>query len=226
MGKWICIFWWWQHAVSLQRSTSTITVNMPYKFDKELCELILQIRGIWKDLLSMQLELFGSFPSAAPDPLIDYLEINCILQANEIQHDLLDLRLAIMLEKNLSSLIYSHNVIWPNHYVNLILLWKFFCPCSHQQFWLWPPFPSSLSIHSWTTKSLWICRQCHWAWNIVHSPSPTLSITCTFSITGLHHLMPGASSEEETGGNTWGIFSSWNWRGHRGISPPYWLQMG
>ena len=95
---------------------------MPYEFKKELHELIVEIRGIQKDLLSMQLELFGSFPSSAPVPLINYLVINCILQANEIQHDLLDLRLAVMLTKDLSSLVQPRNVTWPNHYVCLILL--------------------------------------------------------------------------------------------------------
>ena len=95
---------------------------MPYKFNEELHELIVEIRGIWKDLLFMQLELFDSFPSAASVPLIDYLAINCILQANKIQHDLLDLRLAIMLEKDLSSLIHPHNVIRSGYYVHLVLL--------------------------------------------------------------------------------------------------------
>ena len=95
---------------------------MPYKFNEELCELIVEIRGIWKDLLSMQLELFGSFPSATLVPLINYLVIDCILQANKIQHDLLDLRLAIILEKDLSSLICSYNITWPGYYVHLILL--------------------------------------------------------------------------------------------------------
>ena len=124
----ISIFWWWWHAVNLQGLTSTITVNMPYEFDKELWELIVEIRGIWKDLLSMQLELFGSFPSTTSVPLINYLVINCILQANKIQHDLLDLRLEIMLEKDLSSLIHPHNVTWPGYYVHLILLWSLSCP--------------------------------------------------------------------------------------------------
>ena len=95
---------------------------MPYEFDEELCKLIVEIRGIQKDLLSMQLELFGFYPSAVPVPLIDYLAMDCILQANEIQHNLLDLRLAIMMEKDLSSLIYPHNVTWPGYYVHLILL--------------------------------------------------------------------------------------------------------
>ena len=95
---------------------------MPYEFDKELRELIVEIRGIWKDLLSIQLELFGSFPSTAPVPSIDYLVINCILQGNKIQHNLLDLRLAIMLEKELFSFICLHNVTWPGYYVHLILL--------------------------------------------------------------------------------------------------------
>ena len=57
---------------------------MPYEFDEELRELVVEIRGIWKDLLSLQLELFGSLPSATPIPSINYLAINCILQANEI----------------------------------------------------------------------------------------------------------------------------------------------
>ena len=68
MGKWIGILWWWQHAVNLQRLTSTIIVNMPYEFDEELCQLIVEIRGIWNDLLSMQLKLFGSHPSVAVVP--------------------------------------------------------------------------------------------------------------------------------------------------------------
>ena len=96
---------------------------MPYKFNEELCQLTVEIRGIRKDLLSMQLKLFGSYPSVVPVPSIDHLEMDCILQANEIQHDLLDLRLAIMMEKDLSSLIYLHNVTWPGYYVHLILLW-------------------------------------------------------------------------------------------------------
>ena len=79
---------------------------MLYKFDKELCLLIVEIRGIRKDLLSMQLELFRSYPSVAAVPSINYLVMDCILQANEIQHDLLDLRLAIMMERDLSSLIH------------------------------------------------------------------------------------------------------------------------
>ena len=98
---------------------------MPYKFDKELRELIVEIRGSQKDLfLTLQLELFESFPSSAPFPSIDYLEIDCILQANKIQHDLLDLRLAILLEKDLSSLVQPPNITWPNHYVSLLLLWN------------------------------------------------------------------------------------------------------
>ena len=64
---------------------------MPYKFNEELHQLIVEIRGIQKDLLSMQLELFRSYPSVAAVPLIDYLAMDCILQANEIQHNLLDL---------------------------------------------------------------------------------------------------------------------------------------
>ena len=95
---------------------------MPYELNEELQELIVEIRGIQKDLLSMQLELFSSFPSATPVPLIDYLAIDCILQANKIQHDLLDLRLAIILEKDLFSLIFPHNITWPGYYVHLILL--------------------------------------------------------------------------------------------------------
>ena len=61
---------------------------MPYKFNKELCQLIVEIRGIQKDFLSMQLELFRSYPSVAAVPSINYLAMNCILQANKIQHDL------------------------------------------------------------------------------------------------------------------------------------------
>ena len=78
---------------------------MPYEFNKELRKLIVEIKGIQKDLLSLKLEPFGCFPSLAPFPLIDYLAIICILQANEIQHDFLDLWLAILLEKDLSSLV-------------------------------------------------------------------------------------------------------------------------
>ena len=95
---------------------------MPYKFDKELRQLIVEIRGIQKDLLSIQLELFGSYPSVVAVPSINYLVMDCILQANEIQHDLLDLRLAIMMERDLSSLTHPHNVTWPGYYVHLILL--------------------------------------------------------------------------------------------------------
>ena len=83
---------------------------MPYKFNEELHQLIMEIRGIQKNLLSMQLELFRSYPSVAPVPSINYLAMDCILQANKIQHELLDLRLAIiMMEKDLSSLIHPHN---------------------------------------------------------------------------------------------------------------------
>ena len=89
---------------------------MPYKFDEEPCQLIMEIRGIQKDLLSMQLKLFGSYPSVAPVPSIDYLVMDCILQANEIQHNLLDLRLAIMMEQDLSSLIHPYNATWPGYY--------------------------------------------------------------------------------------------------------------
>ena len=85
---------------------------MPYEFDEELQELIVYIRGIWKDLLFFQLELFGLFPSSAPFPLINYLGINCILQANKIQHDLLDLRLDILLEKR--SIL---TCLTPQHYL-------------------------------------------------------------------------------------------------------------
>ena len=95
---------------------------MPYKFNEELHQLIVEIRGIRKNLLSMQLGLFGSYPSVAAVPSIDYLAMDCILQANEIQHDLLDLRLAIMMEKDLSSLIHPHNITWPGYYVHLVLL--------------------------------------------------------------------------------------------------------
>ena len=179
---------------------------MPYKFDEELWELIVEIRGIWKNLLSMQLELFGSFPSAAPAPLINYLAIDCILQANEIQHDLLDLRLANMLEKDLSSLICPHNVTWPNYYVHLILLWRFSCPYSHQQLWLWPPFSSSLFIHSWTTQPLWMRWWCHQTWDIIHSPSITVLMTHTLPITRPHYSIPGASSLERTRRNKQGVF--------------------
>ena len=70
----------------------------------------------------MQLELFGSYPSVVAVPLIGYLAMDCILQANKIQHDLLDLRLAIMMGRDLSSFIYPHNVTWPGYYVHLILL--------------------------------------------------------------------------------------------------------
>ena len=70
----------------------------------------------------MQLGLFRSYPSVVAVPLIDYLAMDCILQANEIQHDLLDLRLAIMMEKDLSSLIHPHNITWPGYYVHLVLL--------------------------------------------------------------------------------------------------------
>ena len=95
---------------------------MPYEFDEELHQLIVEIRGIRKDLLSMQLELFRSHPSVAVVPSINYLAMDCILQANKIQHDLSDLRLAIMMERNLSSLIYPHNITWPGYDVHLILL--------------------------------------------------------------------------------------------------------
>ena len=101
---------------------------MPYEFDKELCQLIVEIRGIWKDLLSMQLKLFRSYPSVAAVPSIDYLVMDCILQANEIWHDLLDSRLAIMMERDLFSLIHPHNITWPGYYVHLILLWCLSCP--------------------------------------------------------------------------------------------------
>ena len=101
---------------------------MPYESDEELCQLIVEIRGIWKDLLFMQLELFGSYPSVAAVPSIDYLAMGCILQENEIQHDLLDLRLAIMMERDLSSLIYPYNVTWLGYYVHLILPSYLSCP--------------------------------------------------------------------------------------------------
>ena len=70
----------------------------------------------------MQLKLFRSYPLVAAVPLINYLAMDCILQANEIQHDLLDLRLAIMMERDFSSLIHPHNITWPSYYVHLILL--------------------------------------------------------------------------------------------------------
>ena len=66
---------------------------MPYKFNEELHQLIVEISRIRKDLLSMQLKLFGSYPSVTAVPSIDYLVMDCILQANKIQHNLLDLRL-------------------------------------------------------------------------------------------------------------------------------------
>ena len=226
MGKWISIFWWWWHVVNLQRLTSTITVEMPYKFDEELWELIVEIRGIWKDLLSMQLELFGSFPSATPVSLIDYLAINCILQANKIQHDLLDLRLAIILEKDLSFLIHPHNVTWPNHYVHLILLQSLLYPYSYWQLRLWSPCSSFLFITSQTAKSLWMCRWCHQTQDIGYSPSPTLLINHTFSIFRSYHSTPGASSSKGTGRTTQSIFCIRNQRSHQSIGSPYCSKAG
>ena len=196
---------------------------MPYK---ELQELIVEIRGIWKDLLSMQLELFGPFPSAAPVPSIDHLVIDCILQANKLQHNLLDVRLAIMLKKDLSSLIHPHNITWPNHYVHLILLWSLSCPYSYWWLQLWSSCSSFLFITSWTAKSLWMHGQHHWTQDIGHSPSTALSTNCTFSIFGLYHPTPGASSSKGTRRVTQGVSHFGSWKGHRGTGSPHCSKKG
>ena len=145
----------------------------------------------------MQLGLFRSYPSVVAVPLIDYLAMDCILQANEIQHDLLDLRLAIMMEKDLSSLIHPHNITWPGYYVHLVLLWCLSCPLFYWSSWLWPTQPTSFSFPTWITKSLWICRHCDRAWDLSHPPSPTVPANHPLSSIRLNHSTSGASCTKE-----------------------------
>jgi hypothetical protein len=75
---------------------------MPYEFDWEIRDLIVEIRGLRKDLLKLEL---GFLEGERFTHMVDYLATDCILQANEIQHELLDIRLALLFEEDLSRLI-------------------------------------------------------------------------------------------------------------------------
>ena len=74
---------------------------MPYEFDWEIRQIILEVQRISFVLLDLHLELYGSHTHTS----LDLLVIDCIIQTHNILNKILDIRLALLLEENLSSAI-------------------------------------------------------------------------------------------------------------------------
>ena len=67
---------------------------MPYEFDWEFQELIMEIRGIHYHLLDLLID----YANPPPRVSVNHLAISCIIQSHEIQEELTDIRLALLFE--------------------------------------------------------------------------------------------------------------------------------
>ena len=121
MGVRISIFRWWQHAGSIQRSTSALKtpkgIKMSYPYPYHLLPFKTYQEWLdtdWKSLIHcvrdlqnqcVYLESSYATPYQQYDNMLDFLSDDCIRQINDIWHELLDIRLALLCNKELSTLL-------------------------------------------------------------------------------------------------------------------------
>ena len=72
-------------------------------FDADMKSLIHNVHGLQNECL--WLELCFATPYLEQDHTLDYFLVNCILEANNIQHKILDIRPALLCNNNLSTLL-------------------------------------------------------------------------------------------------------------------------
>ena len=73
-------------------------------FDMDMKSLIHNVWGLQNDLL--WLELCYATPYLDQEHALDYFLVDCILQANNIRHEILNIRLALLCEDELSTLLW------------------------------------------------------------------------------------------------------------------------
>ena len=72
-------------------------------FDADMKSLIHNVHGLQNDLL--WLELCYAMPYLDQEHALDYFSVDCILQANNIRHKILNIRLALLCGDELSTLL-------------------------------------------------------------------------------------------------------------------------
>ena len=72
-------------------------------FDADWKILIHNVQGLQNDCVYLKLSYTTSHPQH--DNVLDYLSEVCILQVNDIRHELLDIRLALLCGEELSTLL-------------------------------------------------------------------------------------------------------------------------
>ena len=72
-------------------------------FDADWKSLIHNVCGLQNECVYLELSFATSHP--LQDHILDFISEDCILQANNIQHEILNIRLALLCGDNLSTLL-------------------------------------------------------------------------------------------------------------------------
>ena len=107
---------YWQY-IKININSEKLKITMSYTYSYHLLPFETYeewFNADWKSLIhnvcSLQnecvyLELSFAMPHPPQDHVLDFISEDCILQANNIQHKILDIRLALLSEDELSTLL-------------------------------------------------------------------------------------------------------------------------
>lgn len=136
---------------------------MPYEFDWEFQELIMEIRGIHYHLLDLLID----YANPPPHVSINHLAISCIIQSHEIQEELTNIRLALLFEMSFSLPFdnYDDTRQWLTQIPHLklsslLLITTFLLSCLLYTLFLLNEYPPFSTYFPLMLKQLVIC----WSW--------------------------------------------------------------
>ena len=84
-------------------SSELLPYELYREYNMDMKMLIHEVQGLQNDLL--WLELCYAMPYLCCEHALDYFLVDCILQANNIWHEILDIRLALLCGDKLTTLL-------------------------------------------------------------------------------------------------------------------------